>query len=79
MPNPFSNKIAFQFYLLEPSDKITISLQSISGSVVYSKEINKPQEGLHEGILQFDTLPNGMYILSVNDGQSISSKKLIKN
>jgi alkaline phosphatase D len=79
MPNPFSNKIAFQFYLLEPSDKITISLQSISGSVVYSKEINKPQEGLHEGILQFDTLPNGMYILSVNGGQSISSKKLIKN
>jgi alkaline phosphatase D len=79
MPNPFSNKIAFQFYLLKPSEKITISLQSISGSVVYLKEINKPQEGLHEGILQFDTLPNGMYILSINDGQRISSRKVIKN
>ena len=78
MPNPFVDKVGFQFYLTKASSKATISLLSLTGETVYTKEISNADQGLHEGILSLEQVASGIYVISINDGKSVTSRKIIK-
>lgn len=78
MPNPFVDKVGFQFYLTDATSKATISLLTLTGETVFTKEISNANQGLHEGILSLEQIASGVYVISVNDGKSVTSRKIIK-
>jgi alkaline phosphatase D len=78
MPNPFIDKVGFQFYLTQATSKATISLLTLTGETVFTKEISNAHQGLHEGILSLEQIASGVYVISVNDGKSVTSRKIIK-
>jgi alkaline phosphatase D len=78
MPNPFVDKVGFQFYLTQATSKATISLLTLTGETVFTKEISNAHQGLHEGILSLEQIASGVYVISVNDGKSVTSRKIIK-
>lgn len=78
MPNPFHEQLAIQFYLVNRTEKISLSLRLVSGKEVYQQELNRLSEGLHEGIIQTTTFESGMYVFTLNDGKNVISRKLIK-
>ena len=78
MPNPFVDKVGFQFYLTQATSKATISLLTLTGETVFTKEISNAHQGVHEGILSLEQIASGVYVISVNDGKSVTSRKIIK-
>jgi hypothetical protein len=74
-PNPFTNKLDIEFK--KPTkDTYVIQLYAIDG-----KEAVSQKQTITEGKISFDTesLPAGIYLIRVNNGQEVLHKKLVKH
>jgi hypothetical protein len=75
--NPFHHEIAFEVTVSE-SSRIDAILTNLSG-----KTLRKENFMVYEGVNSFsipdtETLPAGMYILQIRNGEKVISRKLIK-
>jgi N-acetyl-anhydromuramyl-L-alanine amidase AmpD len=76
-PNPFSEKLFISF-ILEKENPVTYSIFNIEGKIVYSNTSNcKKGNNLIEINNQFNSLPKGMYFLTLEFNNSVNSFKLI--
>ena len=75
-PNPFENSINLLLNV-DSIDDVMISLFDVSGRMIINKRFANPSFIFREE-LNFDNLAKGIYVLSVQIGNSKASKKIIK-
>jgi len=69
-PNPASDRIALHFNSNEPS---VVQIQNMMGQIIYEKRFeNKVQD-----FVNVKEFPNGSYVVTVSNGESVINKKLI--
>jgi hypothetical protein len=79
-PNPSNGK--FDFSLKQTtSTKVTISILDVEGKLVYTKVMTFRDQANGRYSINCDFLPNGNYVLSINDQHQVITKKItiIKN
>ena len=75
-PNPFSNRL-FVEYASEQDNAIQLVITDLNGKTLL---VNKlfADKGVNQFSLDTTDLPNGIYFLSITDGQQTQSRKIIK-
>lgn len=76
-PNPTNSSITLAFET--NSEKASFSIMNYSGQVVMKKEDLKTIKGKNEFKIDLNDLSNGIYLIQVQTGSGITSKKIIKN
>jgi hypothetical protein len=74
-PNPIEGSARVSFYLAN-SGAVTVSLYSILGQVVTDRNLGVLGAGQHETAIDVQGLPAGIYILRVNTGSNVYSRKV---
>lgn len=78
MPNPFNEQLTLKYTLQESSD-VTIRVMNAMGQTVYTHVAGQSQQnGVYVEQLRMNDLPSGMYLLSVETGEAIVTKKIVK-
>jgi len=72
-PNPSSDKIMIKHLDAFTTDRVDVSISKIDGSKMFQKSSFDIQNAI-----DISSLPVGIYILSINDGQHIITKKISK-
>ena len=76
-PNPTTSDVNLKFETTENAN-VTINVQDIFGRVILTQKVEANQ-GFNLVIVNTAEIPAGAYFLTVNDGSSILTKKIIKN
>lgn len=76
-PNPTNSSIALAFET--DSEKTSFSIMNYSGQIVKKSEDLKTTKGKNEFKIDLNDLSNGIYLIQVQTGSGIISKKIIKN
>jgi chitinase len=71
-PNPFGQELNLEH---SGNDAVEVRLSNINGHLVWHQKLDVQQKTLN---LSTQSIPAGFYILSVSDGNSVISRKLIK-
>ncbi len=71
-PNPFDQQITME---RSGGQKVFVRLSNINGHQVWQQELGGIENKL---TLSTQTLPPGFYILSISDGETVISRKLVK-
>ena len=74
-PNPFGGSAKVSFYMVKAGD-VTLSLYSALGQLVNTISLGNFDSGQHETNLDGQNLTPGMYILQLNTGSAIYSRKV---
>jgi len=74
-PNPATDE--FTVSILKPEPEISISIFSVNGEVVYSKEYNCNYGNIFSEKIDPGVVPGGIYFVRVNNGQKSSTCKLV--
>lgn len=77
-PNPVTDNLYFQLYLLEEA-LVELQLKDMKGSIVYTKSIGPMQNGLNNIVIPCETLAKGAYFLSATSKGFSKTIKVIKN
>lgn len=76
-PNPVKNNLNLRFskeISLQPSE---ISISSIDGKIIYSNHLQQPSNTDFQ--INTSAWSRGIYILRINSGNDVISRKIIKN
>lgn len=76
-PNPTNSSITLEFET--NSEKASFSIMNYSGQVVMKNEDLKTAKGKNEFKIDLNDFSNGIYLIQVQTGSAITSKKIIKN
>lgn len=76
-PNPAAGSVTVSWHSAD-SDIAHISMLSIQGEIILKEQLFAAVTGLKSYSLDTSNFPAGMYILQVDNGEEILSKKLIK-
>lgn len=76
-PNPFDTELKLRFDI-DTSRPVKVSIASVDGKVVYSREFSARTIIDNLVLQQLDHLKNGLYILSVQNGTDTYRVKVIK-
>jgi hypothetical protein len=74
-PNPFDGSAKVSFYLSR-AGTVTLSLYSVIGQHVSTISLGSMNSGQHETVLDGQNLAPGVYILQLNTGSTIYSRKV---
>ncbi|MDT8392514.1 MAG: T9SS type A sorting domain-containing protein [Bacteroidales bacterium] len=74
-PNPVRNSANIE-YTLDNQSEIMINVFNISGKLVSSENITQ-SAGKHQHRLDCSALPNGMYVVSIQTGETVKTSKFI--
>jgi len=77
-PNPVTSQLSINIDI-ETSSTVIVEMYDILGKVVYSKEFNSLQSGNQILSVTPSQLKNGLYIVSVRNGQEVYKQELIIN
>ena len=77
-PNPATQNVNVQLYAIYRR-KIEINLFNLQGQLISSNSFLAGVSGLNCFSLPVQHIPNGIYILKVNNGNELLSKNLVKN
>jgi alkaline phosphatase D len=77
-PNPVSRQLTTQFALHQSAD-VSLQLIDLAGRVVLSEQLGSVSAGIHRTSLQVESLPAGVYILSVRLGNKLQQRQIIKH
>ena len=77
-PNPTTQNVNVQLYAIY-GRKIEINLVNLQGQLISSNSFLAGVSGLNSFSLPVQHIPNGIYIVKVNNGDEIRSKNLVKN
>ena len=75
IPNPFSNKTDISFNMPDPK-VVTIKVYNLVGVEVYSVNY-RSAKGVNHFNFDRSTLPTGVYIYSINNGELTISKRMV--
>ncbi len=75
-PNPFQNDICI-FFELKKQKEILLSIYDLTGKIVY-QEFILGKYGMNKKQLNLATLPNGVHVLKLQQGNKFSYAKIIK-
>jgi hypothetical protein len=64
---------------IENNSNVKVEMYDILGKIVYSQEFNNLQSGNQTIPVQTNQLKNGVYIVSVNNGQKVYKQEIIIN
>lgn len=78
-PNPSSTNKTTVSYSLTQSSEVNFEVYNSLGAKVKSVSLEKQAVGKHETILDFETLPNGVYFIKLNAGDSSQLLKFTVN
>lgn len=78
-PNPSSTNKTTVSYSLTQSSEVNFEIYNTLGAKVKSVSFEKQALGKHEAILDFETLPNGVYFIKLNAGDSSQLLKFTIN
>lgn len=76
MPNPVNNTATVKFSSFSRS-RVTMRLIGINGMVVWQKQLTASQGYNTFNLDNIATVPNGMYILQLNNGMQVQNAKVI--
>ena len=76
-PNPTNNDVNLKFETTDNAN-VTINVQDIFGRVVLTQQVDA-NKGFNTVTVTTSEIPAGAYFLSVNDGTSILTQKIVKN
>lgn len=75
-PNPnTTGKYIVEFYTLKQEEEITIKVFNLIGKEVYRQHISF-HLGPYRGAIRINTLPKGMYLLQISNGDSKQTRRL---
>ncbi len=57
---------------------VTLRLYDLTGRQVLT-QTEQPKASVHSSVLDLSNLPNGMYLFTLNDGETVVSGKVVKN
>jgi hypothetical protein len=77
-PNPFIDHIKISFNV-STSSPTFVTLTGMTGNIIYSEEINSTAGNNIYQFLIKHNLPDGIYVLTVKNGNNEFSKKLFKS
>ena len=77
-PNPTSEYIRFQYFVLHDNGEISVELYDMSGKRLSVKSLGQHSEGLYEDALNIKGLSPGEYLIVFNTGSERVARKLIK-
>jgi hypothetical protein len=77
-PNPVSSQLNINMDI-ENNSNVKVEMYDILGKIVYSQEFNNLQSGNQTIPVQTNQLKNGVYIVSVNNGQKVYKQEIIIN
>ena len=77
-PNPTRNLTNLDLTLIENLE-LEVSIFDISGKVVYQKDYGRMTNGDHNLPIDVSALPNGFYIMKIQAGEQVLSKKISVN
>lgn len=77
-PNPIVNEAVLELSLVE-SAELTIDLYDLTGKRVYSESYGTQPAGEFVTRLEFDEVSNGMYLLNLQAGDHVVTRKLSVN
>ncbi len=75
-PNPASDVLNLDI-ATQDLDDYTVAITNLQGQVVYSESFNKGSDLLHQ--IDISNLPNGIYMLKINDGHSVAADRFVVN
>lgn len=73
-PNPFRQQTNIR-YSLEASSEIRISIYNLRGQIV-RRIVRDQASGEHEIVFHADNLPNGIYLMKFQSGDSVQSRRI---
>lgn len=76
-PSPATDKITVEYYLPN-TKKVLVELFSQEGKLVYSDKISTSTAGLNETVIPLAKLNAGIYILQFSQGNTVRTKKFLK-
>ncbi|MCB9252730.1 MAG: Omp28-related outer membrane protein [Flavobacteriales bacterium] len=76
-PNPVKDFGTVSYELVKPSD-IIFTIYNVLNQVVFTKTISSQSSGTHEESIDMSGFESGVYTLSVNTNDAVSTKKFIK-
>jgi hypothetical protein len=74
-PNPTDGSATVTFFLKQ-TNEVTVSLFSAFGQLVNKRSLGILNAGQHETLLQGQNLKPGMYVLQLNSGSEVHSRKV---
>ncbi len=76
-PNPATGLVIVKWNS-GTDEKAEITLVSLQGQVFQKEIVSSFDSGLSVFTFQLDTIPSGIYVINVNNGKEVFSKKLVK-
>ncbi|MFH1321395.1 MAG: alkaline phosphatase D family protein [Bacteroidota bacterium] len=76
-PNPFNDNILLQYYVYQPTE-VHLQLTDISGKVVLAENFGKINRGLHVTGIDCNEFAAGTYILTLESGNKVCKRKVVK-
>jgi hypothetical protein len=76
-PNPVQNSLTLSFLKESIQQSAEISISSIDGKIIYSNHLQQPSNTDFQ--INTSAWSRGMYILRINSGNEVISRKIIKN
>lgn len=75
-PSPTKNNVTIDFDAVASSN-VTVSIKDITGRLILTKNV-KGTEGVNNLTLDVANLPNGVYMMNINDNVSSIVKRIVK-
>ncbi len=75
-PVPTTENVTLDFSVNKEIE-VSLMLTNIMGQLV-KKESIKASEGTNKALISLNNLPNGTYLLSISDGESVQLKRIVK-
>lgn len=77
-PNPYKQgDLTIEFSNVEPNSKVSVSIVSITGDIIYQKDMIVPSNKRITNITQSVKLPSGIYLVNIKKAEEIVAKRLI--
>lgn len=76
-PNPTIDEVAVQYYLFKPA-AVRIMLTDMNGKTIYSQKTTHNEKGLFNTQADLSSVAAGNYLLSIEAGGKVYTKKLVK-
>lgn len=76
-PNPFDQTLRFRMELVA-STKLKVEIYDMSGRKVHSSSLGRLNPGIHDGLLDLSTLPNGSYVFNLKTKRKRLTKVIQK-
>lgn len=76
-PNPFENHFTLQYYLFEEAN-LKLTVTDMGAKTIFKQQLNENSPGYYLSKIDLTGIPAGQYILSINNGNHVMTRKIYK-